>query len=89
MISNKKWELKIDNSVFKELSKFPKKDSIKIIEVMESLPFDPYTGDIQKIKGEKNSWRRRVGNYRIFYELRQKENIIHIIWTERRTSKTY
>ncbi|PIQ07418.1 MAG: hypothetical protein COW72_00415 [Candidatus Nealsonbacteria bacterium CG18_big_fil_WC_8_21_14_2_50_37_10] len=43
----------------------------------------------KKMRGEKNVWRRRVGAYRIFYELIQKEKVIHVFWVERRTSKTY
>jgi len=30
---------------------------------------DPFRGDIKRLKGQPNSWRRRVGNYRIIYDL--------------------
>ena len=86
---NKKWELRIDDCIYKELKKFPKKDSFRIIEVIGFLPYDLYGGDIQKIKGEKNTWRKRIGNYRIFYVIYSKKNIINVFWVERRTSKTY
>lgn len=86
---NKSWELRIDKVVYKKLNRFPKKDFSEIIETIEFLPFNIYDGDIQKIKGEKNVWRRRVGNYRIFYEIYQKEKIINVFWVERRGSKTY
>ena len=60
-----------------------------MVGVIELFPLDPYVGDIQKIKGEKDVWRRRVGNYRIFYEIDRNEKIIHIFRVERRGSKTY
>ena len=82
------WELKIDQKVFGELRKFPKKDAVKIASVLDNN-FDPYVGDIEKIKGEDNTWRRRVGSYRIFYEINQKAKSVHVFWTERRTSSTY
>jgi len=41
------------------------------------------------MKGEENVWRRRVGAYRIFYELISKEKTINVFRVERRTSKTY
>jgi mRNA-degrading endonuclease RelE of RelBE toxin-antitoxin system len=83
------WVLKIDPEVYKDLSKFPKDYAKKISEIIEKLPYNPYLGDIEKIKGEKHLWRRRIGSYRIFYELYPDKNLIHILWVERRTSKTY
>lgn len=83
------WNLQVDPRVYKELDKFPKEYAERIIETIESLAFDPYAGDIQKIKGEENVWRRRAGNYRIFYEIHPDKKFIHIFHIERRTSKTY
>lgn len=85
----KNWELKIDSGVYKDLSKFPKNYADKILAVILSLENDPYKGDIGKIKGEENMWRRRVGAYRVFYEIHSVLNFIHILWVERRSSKTY
>lgn len=41
------------------------------------------------MKGEENVWRRRVGSYRIFYEIMPEENTIHVFHAERRTTRTY
>jgi mRNA-degrading endonuclease RelE of RelBE toxin-antitoxin system len=73
----------------KALRKSPKNFARWILTVIESLPQNPYAGDIQKMEGEKNVWRRRIGHYRIFYEIIPKEKIVHVFHTERRTSKTY
>ena len=89
MSLNQNWELKIDKVIFKKLSRLPKKDVERIFITIEFLSQNPYFGDIEKIKGEDNSWRRRVGNYRIFYDLKQDERIVQVTWVERRTSKTY
>lgn len=67
---NEGWKLKIRDKIWKDLARIPKKDSRKIVEVIENeIIFNPYSGDIEKMKGEDNSWRRRVGSYRIFYEV--------------------
>lgn len=71
------------------LGKFPVDDNDKILEVVKSLPSDPYIGDITKVKGEENLWRRRVGAFRIFYELIPDERIIDVLRIECRTSTTY
>lgn len=83
------WELQIAKSVKKNLKSFPKKDAVKILSVLEDFCSNPYFGDIEKIEGEENTWRRRVGNYRIIYDIDKKNKIISIRVISRRTSNTY
>ena len=84
------WQLKIRNRVLKDTARFPKKDQEKIAEILEKeIILNPYFGDIEKMKGEDNSWRRRIGSYRIFYEIISQEKIVYVFQIERRTSKTY
>ena len=86
---NKNWQLRVRKKVYKSLNKFPKKDSGKIIFTIKQISVNPYYGDIQKMEGEKDVWRRRIGNYRIFYEIIHNEKVIYVFDIERRTSKTY
>ncbi len=58
-------------------------------KVLDDLGNDPYTGDIQKMKGGQNIWRRRVGFYRIIYQPSVDKRTIFILDIRRRTSKTY
>lgn len=89
MNSNKNWELEVKSRVYRILKKFPADERRRIFEVIENLPNDPYFGDIEKMEGRDNSWRRRIGAYRIFYEVLVPEKIILVFRVERRTSKTY
>lgn len=83
------WKIKIANAALKNLKRFPAKDVEKIKSVLNELAFNPYAGDIEKMEGEENSWRRRIGSYRIFYDLDKKSGIINVTHIERRTSATY
>ncbi len=40
-------------------------------------------------KGQAAAWRRRVGNYRIVYDLRIEQQLIVVAGILRRTSTTY
>ncbi|MEK9174825.1 MAG: type II toxin-antitoxin system RelE/ParE family toxin [Patescibacteria group bacterium] len=73
----------------KQLNNIPKRDADRIREIIEMIVADPYLGDIERMKDEKGVWRRRVGSYRIFYELRKEQGVIYVFNIERRTSKTY
>lgn len=83
------WDLQIDPGVFKTLRKIPRHYAKTILGIIRFLSLDPYSGDVQKMKGEDNVWRRRIGAYRIFYKIKIPEKMILIFKLERRTSKTY
>jgi len=48
----------------------------KIIEVLKSLEVNPLPPGCKKLKGYKNLWRLRIGNYRIIYSI---EDIILLV----------
>lgn len=83
------YEVRVANSAKRNLLRFPLKDRKRIETALNEFISDPYSGDIQKLEGYKNGWRRRVGNFRIFYDIYQDEKIVAINAIERRTSKTY
>ena len=59
------WELRIDGAVKKQLQRIPKKESQHLFVVIQELVANPYAGDIEKMEGADDLWRRRVGSYRI------------------------
>lgn len=89
MNSNGNWLVEIRGQVNKALIKFPVKDQRRLEAALEILSRNPYAGDIEKMKGENNIWRRRVGDYRIFYEVYPNQRSVYVFHVERRTSKTY
>lgn len=89
MISQKNWILHIDPNVHKTLRRIQQNDTEKILGIIKLLSIDPYFGDIQKLKDDRDVWRRRVGAFRIFYKVKSKEKVILVFHLERRTSKTY
>lgn len=81
------WILLVTKPARKALEKFPDKDQIRIEQVLDALQSDPFSGDIKRL--QPPGWRRRVGNYRIFYDLFIGEKRIVVTAVERRTSTTY
>jgi len=83
------WQIAVVPKAQKEIAKLPSKDLEKVKEVIDMMSGDSFFGDIVKLGGEGKLWRRRVGSYRIFYELMFEKRIIIIHQVEHRSSKTY
>ncbi|MBV8362663.1 MAG: type II toxin-antitoxin system RelE/ParE family toxin [Deltaproteobacteria bacterium] len=73
----------------KQLAAIAPAERRRIEAALLAMQQDPYQGDIAPLKGERFAWRRRVGNYRIIYELIPEQHLILVSHVERRTSTTY
>ncbi|OHA20632.1 MAG: hypothetical protein A2836_01310 [Candidatus Taylorbacteria bacterium RIFCSPHIGHO2_01_FULL_45_63] len=84
------WRVFVASSATKFVQRLPRKDATRIKFVLEKeLSRDPYAGDIKKLAGEDNVWRRRVGSYRIFFEVYPVFQEVRVFDIERRGSNTY
>ncbi|ALA26626.1 cytotoxic translational repressor of toxin-antitoxin stability system (plasmid) [Piscirickettsia salmonis] len=79
------WKLK----ALKQVKKFPLKSKEKIFSGVESLYDWPSCKDVKKLQN-REGYRLRVGQYRVFFDVNQgKINIITIEEVKKRDSKTY
>ena len=83
------WSLHITGPAQKEFLKLPAKDRARVKDVLLAMQQDPFSGDIKRLKGQASAWRRRVGNYRIVYDLHVEQQRIVVAGILRRTSTTY
>ena len=83
------WELQVDRAVYKQLHRIPNRDAARLLAAIAEFVTNPYAGDVSKMQGEEDVWRRRVGSYRIFYEIFPTKKIVCVYRMERRTSTTY
>jgi mRNA-degrading endonuclease RelE of RelBE toxin-antitoxin system len=49
-----------------------------VAEALLDMEMDPFIGDIQKIKGG-SGWRRRIGKYRILYDVDTDLHLVSIL----------
>ena len=50
---------------------------------------DPFTGDVLPLKGQQDSFRRRVGDWRIFFDVERQHKRVAVTDIQRRTTTTY
>ena len=84
-----KWELLLAGPATKALKRMPAADRRRVLAALDAMEQDPFSGDIVRLKAQPVAWRRRVGDWRILFdvELEQHRLLVHDI--VRRTSTTY
>jgi len=70
-----KYEIIIDKTALKFISKQPKKEAERILKAISRLP----DGDTIKMSGRFNMHRLRVGTYRIIFMIKQDKLIIRVV----------
>lgn len=72
------YEVEFVRSAQKELSKLPRQTSLRIVKAVYELSTDPRKGNVRPMVGTK-SWRLRVGDYRVIYDISDKRLVILVI----------
>lgn len=72
------YKIEWKRSAEKELRAIDKQHIPKIIEAVESLATDPFPSQSRKLRDVEKSYRIRVGNYRVVYQVDVEEGIVTI-----------
>ena len=64
-----KYDLLISQSAEKTLKKLPSNEASRVATAIEKLAIDPRPQACRKLSGEADTYRVRVGVYRIIYEV--------------------
>lgn len=70
------YEYEIKKKAMKFIQKQDKNQQKRIFEAVYALPL---SGDIKKMKGEDCTYRLRVGDFRLLFELKPKTNEITLV----------
>jgi len=84
-----KWSLILTNPARRALRDLPRTDIEQINVAFEEMRVDPYCGDIKFLKGADRTLRRRIGSWRILFEVHADREIVLILDVGRRSSTTY
>jgi mRNA interferase RelE/StbE len=74
-----KFSITFARSASKELETLPNGIIERVVVSIENLSLNPFPAGSKKLKGEKNRWRIRIGDYRVIYSVYSKELVIDII----------
>jgi mRNA interferase RelE/StbE len=84
-----KWNLQLAGPAQKDFRKLPANDRQRVRNALLAMQDDPFQGDIKRLAGQPTAWRRRVGSYRILYDLYVDQRLLVVVAIVRRSSTTY
>ena len=74
----KRYTIVLTRTAEKELYKLPGKVIEKIVTVLKSFEENPRPAGCKKLKGYKNLWRARLGDYRIIYTIKEVISLVDV-----------
>ncbi len=69
------WSVRIRRSALRELERVPKPHRLRVVETLDPLAESPHAGALLK-GGRRGLRRRRVGRYRVIYEVRDRDLVV-------------
>jgi mRNA-degrading endonuclease RelE of RelBE toxin-antitoxin system len=84
-----KWGLALTSPAKRQLRRLSQPERSAINEVFSLMRDNPFQGDIRFLRGANGTLRRRVGDFRVFYELHYDDKVIVVTAVKRRGSNTY
>jgi mRNA-degrading endonuclease RelE of RelBE toxin-antitoxin system len=82
------WTVVLAGPARKSLKRIPAGDKTRILSALAEMEQNPFQGDIRRLQGLPG-FRRRVGNWRILFEVLVERRHVVVAAIERRTSTTY
>lgn len=73
------YEVLIERSAERDLKKLPEETFRRIIDHVRTLSHNPRPAGCHKIAGSKSDWRIRIGEYRVIYEIDEKEKAVRVM----------
>ncbi|MFT5471055.1 MAG: mRNA interferase RelE/StbE [Verrucomicrobiales bacterium] len=74
-----KYDVRVLPKARKELQRIPKADRIKLMSRISALSDDPRAPGVKKLAGHDHRYRVRQGDYRILYDVSDKELTVMVI----------
>jgi mRNA interferase RelE/StbE len=73
------YAVEITRPAAKQIGQLPRAAQIAVVAKLESLRPDPRPHGVEKMSGEENLYRVRVGNYRIIYSIEDRRLTVWIL----------
>jgi mRNA interferase RelE/StbE len=73
------WTVIVQPPARRSLNRLPAKLRERILRALIRLEADPFVGDVRKLSGQRDTWRLRIGDYRVIYEIEGDRLLVLVI----------
>jgi len=73
------YQIEFKSSALKELEELPPQIIPRAIATIKGLAENPYPSGVKKLAGFEHTYRIRIGDYRVMYEVHKDRLLIEII----------
>jgi mRNA interferase RelE/StbE len=74
-----KWRLEVTSLARRDLKQLSPTMRDRVVRAIDGLTTVPRVGDIKKLKGARNEYRLRVGDWRVIYRLDDEQQAVVIL----------
>jgi mRNA-degrading endonuclease RelE of RelBE toxin-antitoxin system len=85
----KPWLVVLAGPAQRSLKRTPSNDQARIRLAVDAMEENPLRGDVRKLQGGREGFRRCDGDWRISFDVYPEEHRVVVTAIERRTSTTY
>ncbi len=83
------WNVILRKRAQKTVQRAPRDEQKRLRAALKAMEQDPFTGDVLSLTNERATFRRRLGSWRIFFDVYRDTNLIEVTDITRRTTTTY
>ena len=83
------WELVLAGPAARALKRMPAAERRRVLAALDAMEQNPFSGDIVRLTAHPVAWRRRVGNWRLLFDIELERHRVLVHDVIRRTSTTY
>ena len=83
------WELRVARRAGRTIGRAPKHERDRLLAALEQMRTDPLRGDIVRLRHQLGAFRRRLGDWRIFFDVDWTRAVVDVTDVARRTTTTY
>jgi mRNA-degrading endonuclease RelE of RelBE toxin-antitoxin system len=84
------WNLVLAAAASKTIKRAPAMERKRLLAALDAMQKDPFGGDLVRLQGTQPAgWRRRVGSWRILFDVYPDRQLVAVADILRRTSTTY
>lgn len=78
------YQIEWKRSAVKELEKLPRPMIVKVVAAVGELASNPYPHGVRKLVGTEDTYRIRVGDFRVLYSVFKNKLIVEIVRVQHR-----